>query len=136
MKKLFAIVLSLTLVLSMATTAFAAEIPSSEAIETAEETITPRIYWHGTANLVTTQYNNITGSNNVFPDSPLITSDGNNAGDVYIKVLNGEGKQVGAIKTVSPGKSVRLDQIPAFSGQYTIQGKAVTADGTYTFSID
>lgn len=138
MKKLFAVILSLIMVISMTTTVFATEIPVSDSKEVslAEGTVTPRIYWHGTANLVTSKYNTITGSNNIFRDSPVVTSDGNNAGDVLLRVLNGEGKQVGNLKIVSPGESVTLDQIPALSGQYNIQGKAVSVDDTYTFSID
>ena len=82
-----------------------------------------------------TDYVNITSSNNIFPDSPLVTSDANNPGNVTIRVINEKGAQVGETKTIAPGSSVRLDQIPAFSGTYTIQGKASVA-GTYTFNID
>ena len=73
--------------------------------------------------------------NNVFPDSPTVTSDANNPGTVTLRVIDDKGKQVGSTKTVSPGKDVVLDQIPALSGTYTIQGKASVA-GTYTFNVD
>lgn len=62
-------------------------------------------------------------------------SDGNNAGDVTIRVLNENGEMVGGTKTVSPGSSVRLDVIPFDSGTYRIQGKA-TVEGNYYFDID
>jgi hypothetical protein len=98
-------------------------------------TVQPRINWTGTAKLNTTSYQNITSSNNVFPDSPTVTSDANNPGTVTLRVIDDKGKQVGSTKTVSPGKDVVLDQIPALSGTYTIQGKASVA-GTYTFNVD
>lgn len=46
-----------------------------------------------------------------------------------------KGNQIGSTKSVLPGEDVVLDQIPAFSGTYTIQGKA-SVDGTYTFNVD
>ena len=98
-------------------------------------TVQPRINWTGTAKLNTTSYQNITSSNNVFPDSPTVTSDANNPGTVTLRVIDDKGKQVGSTKTVSPGKDVVLDQIPALSGTYTIQWKASVA-GTYTFNVD
>ena len=85
-------------------------------------TVQPRINWTGTAKLNTTSYQNI-------------TSDANNPGTVTLRVIDDKGKQVGSTKTVSPGKDVVLDQIPALSGTYTIQGKASVA-GTYTFNVD
>lgn len=97
--------------------------------------IQPRINWSGTAKLNTTSYQNITSSNNIFPDSPTVTSDANNPGKVTLRVIDDKGKQIGSTKTVSPGDDVVLDQIPALSGTYTIQGKASVA-GTYTFNVD
>lgn len=116
--------------------AFAAtpEIVSPD-IPTEYTEIQPRINWSGTAKLNTTSYQNITSSNNVFPDSPTVTSDANNPGKVTLRVIDDKGKQIGSTKTVSPGDDVVLDQIPAFSGTYTIQGKASVA-GTYTFNVD
>lgn len=129
--------LALTVAASMAVPAFAASEPVAPQNEptAATESVSPCIYWTGTAKLNTTDYVNITSSNNIFPDSPLVTSDANNPGNVTIRVINEKGAQVGETKTIAPGSSVRLDQIPAFSGTYTIQGKASVA-GTYTFNID
>ena len=131
MKKFVSMALALTVAASMAVPAFAASEPVAPQNEptAATESVSPCIYWTGTAKLNTTDYVNITSSNNIFPDSPLVTS------DVTIRVINEKGAQVGETKTIAPGSSVRLDQIPAFSGTYTIQGKASVA-GTYTFNID
>ena len=128
MKKFVSMALALTVAASMAVPAFAASEPVAPQNEptAATESVSPCIYWTGTAKLNTTDYVNITSSNNIFPDSPLVTSDANNPGNVTIRVINEKGAQ---------GSSVRLDQIPAFSGTYTIQGKASVA-GTYTFNID
>ena len=136
MKKFVSMALALTVAASMAVPAFASEpvAPQNEPTA-ATESVSPCIYWTGTAKLNTTDYVNITSSNNIFPDSPLVTSDANNPGNVTIRVINEKGAQVGETKTIPPGSSVRLDQIPAFSGTYTIQGKASVA-GTYTFNID
>lgn len=137
MKKFFSLLLAMIMVFSMSATAFAAEISEPVIKETpaAEETVTPRIYWNGTAILNTTNYQNITSSNNIFKDSPVVTSNANNASYVYIRVIDGKGAQIGNTKIVWPGESVTLDAIPAFSGTYTIQGKAGVS-GTYTFNVD
>ena len=54
-------------------------------------TVQPRINWTGTAKLNTTSYQNITSSNNVFPDSPTVTSDANNPGTVTLRVIDDKG---------------------------------------------
>lgn len=139
MKKIFSIALSLAMVFTLTATAFAAEPTASREapIVTTQNEVSPRINWSGTAELTKTTWNNITSSNNFFPDSPLITSDSNNPGTVTVRVLNGDGNQVGGTKTMRPGESARLDQIPAFSGTYTIQGMVFTGvAGTYTFTVD
>lgn len=131
-------VLAITAVL-FGTTSMPAFAATPEIVDINNSTgyteIQPRINWSGTAKLNTTSYQNITSSNNVFPDSPTVTSDANNPGTVTIRVIDGKGKQVGNTKTIAPGKDVVLDQIPALSGTYTIQGKASVA-GTYTFNVD
>ena len=104
-------------------------------IPTGYTEVQPRINWSGTAKLNTTSYQNITSSNNIFPDSPTVTSDANNPGKVTLRVVDDKGKQIGSTKSVLPGEDVVLDQIPAFSGTYTIQGKA-SVDGTYTFNVN
>ena len=118
MKKFVSMALALTVAASMAVPAFAASEPVAPQNEptAATESVSPCIYWTGTAKLNTTDYVNITSSNNIFPDSPLVTSDANNPGNVTIRVINEKGAQVGETKTIAPGSSVRLDQIPAFSG--------------------
>lgn len=137
MKKIFAFILSIAMVVSMSTTAFAAEIPTSGSDNAAnlEQMVAPRIKWDGTAWLGTDAFYTIVTSDNIFDDAPLVKSDGNNAGDVTIRVLNEDGDPVGSTKTVSPGSSVRLDTIPSDSGIYRIQGKAKVT-GNYKFNID
>lgn len=140
MKKFLSVILSLVMVSMLSVCAYAAEpVPSNDLAptSTAQEEISPRIYWNGTAQLSTGSWNNITASNNIFPDSPLITSDPKNPGTVTVRVLNDKGEQVGGTKTMQPGESARLDQIPAFSGTYTIQGKVILGyGGTYKFIVD
>lgn len=87
--------LALTVAASMAVPAFAASEPVAPQNEptAATESVSPCIYWTGTAKLNTTDYVNITSSNNIFPDSPLVTSDANNPGNVTIRVINEKGAQ-------------------------------------------
>lgn len=82
MKKFVSMALALTVAASMAVPAFAASEPVAPQNEptAATESVSPCIYWTGTAKLNTTDYVNITSSNNIFPDSPLVTSDANNPG--------------------------------------------------------
>ena len=135
MKRLVAFALALVLMASTSVSASAAEIPDNTSAAVVEQTVTPRINWDGTAWLVTTDFCTITTSNNWFDDAPLVISDGNNAGPVTIRVLNEKGLQVGSEKTVEPGDSIRLDTIPAGSGTYRIQGKALEEAGNYYFDI-
>lgn len=134
MKRLVAFALALVLMASTTVSASAAEIPDNTSVTVAEQTVTPRINWDGTAWLVTTGFCTITTSDNLFDDAPLVISDGNNAGVVTIRVLNEKGVQVGSEKDVAPGDSIRLDMIPAGSGTYRIQGKA-EVEGNYYFDI-
>ena len=72
MKKFVSMALALTVAASMAVPAFAASEPVAPQNEptAATESVSPCIYWTGTAKLNTTDYVNITSSNNIFPDSP------------------------------------------------------------------
>lgn len=94
------------------------------------------IYWSSTAYLVTNAYSNVTSSNNVFNDRPAITNNAGNKGSIRVKVVNSNGAQVGAVKTIGKGKTVRLDSIPWNSGTYTIKAMAVSAAGTYAIKVD
>lgn len=78
----------------------------------------------------------MTSSNNIFNDSPKVTRDANNAGKIRVMIVNSKGAQVGKTKDVSPGKSVRMDQIPWNSGTYTLKAKALSKSGTYRIGID
>lgn len=137
-KKLLSLALATVMGMGMGTSTLAAEfvtpIPAEAVVASEIVTHSTRINWNGTA-VLGSSWNNITSSNNVFPDSPKVTSNASNPGTVTIRVVDGAGKQIGGSKTVAAGKSVTLDQIPALSGSYTIQGKTSTA-GTYTFNID
>lgn len=90
--------------------------------------------WQGTAFLSTEAYCNITGANNWVKEAPVIMSDPDNPGSVQLRVLDGNSAVIGSEKTLAPGKSVRLDTIPALSGTYVIQGK-VTESGEYGFIV-
>lgn len=95
-----------------------------------------RVNWTGKAYLVTNAWSNITSSNNLFPDRPKVTNYASNKGTIKVRILNGNGAIVGAVKTVKKGESVTMDKIPAFSGTYTLQGMAVDTEGSYTINID
>lgn len=136
-KTICALTLAAALAVGTSATAFAAtpDVVAPNSDTEYSTTVEPRINWTGTAKLTAGTYGNITSSNNIFPDSPTIWSDANNPGTVTIRVLNSKGEQVGSTKTLAAGKKVTLDQIPAFSGTYTIQGNP-TVSGTYTFTVD
>jgi len=124
--------LSLSIFGAMGTTnANAAELVVNESGE-----IRPYISWSGNAYLTTKAYSNVTSSNNIFTDSPVVTNASGNKGTIKVKVVNEKGEQVGGVKEVAPGKSVRLDKIPFGSGTYTIKAQAVDKEGTYLISID
>ena len=94
------------------------------------------VCWSGSAYVSTSYWCNVTSSNNIFPDSPTVTNNANNPGNIIVRIVNQHGQQVGEIKNVAAGYSVTMDQIPAFSGTYTLQAMAVTTSGYYTISID
>ncbi|MGX7199873.1 hypothetical protein [Enterococcus nangangensis] len=138
MKKFFissAFCVSLLFSMSFAISKVSANEVQDESFKSSNEIL---VSWHGTANLVSDAYNNITSSNNIFTDSPVIISDASNKATVYIMVVNESGEQLGSIKTLSPGSSVTLGPIPWDSGTYTIKGKAPSSsnEGVYTFTVD
>ena len=74
-------------------------------------------------------------SNSAISQSPVITSDKENIGDVYICIVDENTTPIGSTVTISPGQSIVLDASDVI-GSYTIQGKAVNTSGMYTFEID
>ena len=103
----------------------------SESVE-----ITPIVNWSGQAYLTTSAYSSVTSSNNVFNDRPTVTNGTGSPGPIKVKIVNADGKQVGTVKEVGKGKSVKLDTIPWNSGTYTLRAMAVNKDGQYTISIN
>lgn len=98
--------------------------------------IQPLVNWSSTAYLTLGAYSNVTSSNNLFADRPLVTNSASNPGPIMVRVVNSKGQVIGSPKTILTGQSVRLDQIPAFSGTYTLQAQAYTRAGYYSISID
>lgn len=78
---------------------------------------------------------NIAATSSVLPTSPMITSDEGNLGDVYIRVLDDKGQIICDSILVAPGETITLSEISVFYGTCTIQGKADTVIGEYTFYV-
>ena len=87
------------------------------------------------ANLETDVFYNIGAYTSAISDSPVIVSNEKNIGDVYIRLVDGDGGIVGSVIVVSPGQTVTLDEISAIRGTCTIQGKAVGSNGVYAFLV-
>lgn len=135
-KKRIISILAATIILGNSSLTFANSINQNinKEIKTSEKQT--KVKWTGSTYLTSGQWGNVTSSNNIFPDKPLVTNHANNPGELQVRILNSSGKQVGTTKNVKPGKSVRMDSIPAFSGTYTLQANPVENSGTYTVSID
>ena len=118
MKKMIAIILALSMALALT------------ACHSSEDSAV-----NYSANLDTDVFYNIGACTSVISASPVILSDEKNSGDVYIRLVDGDGGIIGSVIVVSPGQTVTLDDISAISGTCTIQGKAVEADGEYTFTV-
>lgn len=120
-----------------AVTAFAADEPHQKEMSVGDENVKqPRVYWKGNARLSTDGYYNVTSSNNIFNDSPKVTNHAGNPGTIRVRIINEAGEKVGRTKDIEAGKTIQMDQIPAFSGRYTLQAKALDSAGTYTITID
>lgn len=87
------------------------------------------------ANLETDAFYNIGAYNSTTSDSPAIVSDKNNIGNVYIRLVDRNGGIVGSDIIIEPGETVTFDITSAFTGTYTIQGKAIENNGEYLFTI-
>ncbi len=140
MKKFLSLTTALAMALTLSVSAFAAKPApvnsKQDTVTTESQSIEPRIHWTGSTTLYTEKWVTIVSSNNFFPDSPLITSKSDNPGIVTVRVRNGDGNVVGGTKTMRPGESARLDRIPAFSGDYIIEGIAYDVEGDYEFTVD
>ena len=79
---------------------------------------------------------NIAAISSVLHSSPVVASDDDNLGAVYIRVLNDKGEIICDSILVAPGEMIALSEIPAFGGTCTIQGKAAEANGEYTFTVN
>lgn len=108
----------------------------SSEVKSGEYEIMPLVNWSGSATLSTKTWNNITSSNNFFKDSPTVTNNANNSSSIKVRIVDTSGKVIGSTKTVGLGKTVTMDQIPAFSGTYTLQGKSLDKNGTFSIKID
>lgn len=135
MKK-FAIVSLMSLSLLGTSLFITAASASQVSNDTPTHEVTPRVKWSGSAYLTTKAYSNVTSSNNIFNDSPLVTNGAGNKGSIKVRVVNQSGKQVGSVKTIKKGKSGRMGSIPWNSGTYTLQAKAVSGAGRYSINID
>lgn len=113
-------------------TAFAAPAPNYTEMSMENTDIQPRVNWTGKARLGTSVYYNVTSSNNIFRDSPKVTNHSGNPGRIKVRIINSKGEQVGKAKEIKAGSSVRMDRIPALSGTYTLQAKALDKEGSYT----
>lgn len=137
-KKIFAIMgICAALTATTIPTFAASEISNEQTISTDQTyTVQPRVKWTGDARLGTNYYYNVTSSNNIFSDSPTVTNYAGNPGSIRVRIIGGNGKQIGKTKDIKAGKSVIMDKIPANSGTYTLQAKALDKEGKYTISID
>ncbi len=116
--------------------AHASNLTTNNTLITQSNTIQPRVNWTGNAYISNENWCNITSSNNFFPDSPKVTNHAGNPGTIKVRVIDNTGKQIGNEKTIKVGNSTTLDQIPAFSGTYTLQAKASKDSGIFTITID
>lgn len=127
---LFIVILSLGL--TSCTNAPSEESSSTETeIQSSEE---EKIVWEGSAYLEAGHYSNIAGANNIFRENLVITSSKDNYATVTLCIVDNKGAVVGSKKTVAPGESVTMDEIPALSGYYMVQGSPDTS-GQYYFII-
>lgn len=115
----------------------AAEAPAVACeVEENSDKITPRVAWSGTAYVEKGKWCNVTSSNNIFPDKPKVTNGSASPGKLQVRIVNEAGKIIGSVMDVEVGGSVKMDNIPALSGTYTLQANAVELSGTYYISID
>lgn len=132
----FVLVMVITLIIPMAVEAADTNVVAVNDESESGTAIIPKVNWIGTVYLEKGQWINVTGSNNIFRDRPTVTSNALNAGTIDVRIINGSGEQVGYLKRLKPGNSVKLDTIPAFSGDYILQARALEESGIYTISID
>lgn len=98
--------------------------------------ISPQVYWSGNVYLSNTKYSNVSSSNNIFNDRPLVTNHSINGGAIKLQIIDRYGKRIGREKEIKKGKSVRMDTIPWNSGTYTLQAKSLEQSGYYNITID
>lgn len=138
MKKYISLfIVAVMLITQLGITASAAEINvSAQKQEMEQASVQPRLNYDGSAHL-TTAWTNILTDDNWLNEILTVKSSANNAGKVELRVLNHDDQIVGSVKSVEPGKSVKLDKISHASGTYTLQGRTTTEEdnGYYSFVV-
>jgi len=101
------------------------------------ETPESRINYTGTTFLYTGIWTTITTSNNFLPDSPMVSNHSVNSGTIAVRIVNALTHDVICDEMLlGVGSQGRTCRIPALSGEYAVQGMAMSVAGNYLISVD
>ena len=79
----------------------------------------------------------VTTSNNLFPDSPMVTNHSVNPGAISVRIVSALTHDVICSEMLlGRGDSGRTCRIPALSGEYAVQAMAMTTSANYLISVD
>lgn len=130
-KRFFTLLTAVALIFTCSVPAFAVEPSQGNTSDVVE----PRLNYHGVVNLRTDEFVTIVTDYNLFDQYLTIISDRLNPGDVFVRVVNGDGQIVIGSTRVSPGDDVMIGPIPMSSGHYILEGIAVSVSDRYSFTI-
>ena len=92
--------------------------------------------FNGGAELKTSGYSFIESGENWLWKTITVTNKAGNAGAILIEILDGKGNHIMQTSTgIKPGTSKEYYIPAAWNGEYEINGKAVSSDGTYQIYI-
>ncbi len=100
-----------------------------------QEEIEPHLDYEHKSYLSTNGWSNVVNDNNWLNAELEVTNDSNNPGDIYVRVVDENGKIIVSSTFIELGDTITLDKIEFNAGKFYVQAKAKDEAGNYTIKV-
>ena len=134
MKKLLSMALAMTMLASMSTSVFAAEVETTPIVPIAENSAEIAPYINKTITVsLSNSWKTVVSDNNVFDADLYVTNHQDNKGSISVRIVDNQGKVINDSMPIGVGQD-ELFIIASSSGKYSVQAKA-SSSGSYKISV-